>query len=112
MPTPQSRRHTMVEVERGTEPVHATDTDQVKGSSWLGRAVNQSTRSSGCCVRFHSELQRRRHEDEDSRLAQLAAAIVVSTQARVFPPNGITVTMIGHSIEITGKFRKGSGNYW
>ena len=75
---------------RGTVPVHATDTDQVKGS-WLGRAVNPLQR----LLRFHSDLQRRRHEDEDSRLAQLAAAIVVSTQARVFPPNGITVTMIG-----------------
>ena len=75
---------------RGTVPVHATETDQVKGS-WLGRAVNPLQR----LLRFHSELQRQRQEDEDQRLAQLAAAIVVSTQARVFPPNGITVTMIG-----------------
>jgi len=75
---------------RGTVPVHATDTDQVKGS-WLGRAVNPLQR----LLRFHSDLQRRRQEDEDQRLAQLAAAIVVSPQARVSPPNGITVTMIG-----------------
>ena len=41
----------MVEVERGTEPVHATDTDQVKGSSWLGRAVNPLQR----LLRFHRQ---------------------------------------------------------
>ena len=76
--------------QRGTVPIHATDTDQARGS-WLGRAVNPLQR----LLRFHSDLQRRRQEDEDQRLAQLAAAIVVSPQARVFPPNGITVTMIG-----------------
>ena len=89
MPTPQSRRHTMIDL-RGTVPIHATETDQAKGS-WLGRAVNPLQR----LMRFHSDLQRRRQEDEDQRLAQLAAAIVVSPQARVSPPNGITVTMIG-----------------
>ena len=94
-----SGRHTMVDL-RGVVPVHATENEGDK-DSWLGRAINPLQR----LMRFHND-QRRRQEDEDRRLASLAAAIVVQPQPRVFPPNNMTVAVVGcgrMGCDITGE---------
>ena len=85
---------------RGVVPVHATEIEGDK-DSWLGRAINPLQR----LRRFHND-QRRKQEDEDRRLASLAAAIVVQPQPRVFPPNNMTVALVGcgrMGCDITGE---------
>ena len=70
-------------------PIRATTTDQAE-DSWLVRAITPLQR----LIRFRNQ-QRWRREDEDSRLASLAAALVVQPQPRVFPPNTTTVALVG-----------------
>jgi hypothetical protein len=96
-PQPRSRRHTMVDLRGTSSPIHAIGNyDQPKGS-WLGRAVNpfQRLRRFRSSDQTQNQQNQRKQEEEDSRLASLAAAIVLTAQPRIFAPNGITVAMIG-----------------